>query len=262
MGLFCSLVLLGIAAPLLPTAAAGPGFHIEGDMLHIEHGGGRLDISLRSPMLFFVDVERGVGGLNPVGILGDVSAGDEVVLEYAPVEVGERGLLNMRLLLRWSIQEQVLRKRVLVKVVDAPAPLVLEEVLLDVLDAGTLLEEPRFAPPRSMPVFLPGFFIGIEFPVASVRVEDARLLVGHGPQVTLSTGETFESRSAVYGLAAAGQERTALHRYINAHRPAPRGLHFNYNSWWTSPVPFSEQNILEIMAVFEKNCTGHMECAG
>ena len=34
---------------------------------------------------------------------------------------------------------------------------------------------------------------------------------------------------------------------------APEGMHFNYNSWWTSPVPFSEGDILGLMKEFEDN---------
>ncbi len=251
MKCFYVLATLGIAMVFLPAAAKEPVFQRDGESLHVDHEGGRLTVSLSSPMLFFRDVEDGVGGVPPESIHGTLSAG-EVDAAYAPVKVGETADLEVRLLLRWEPREQVLRKWVSVKVANTSAPLVLEEILLEELEADKLREDPRTALPRSTPVFLPGFFAGIEFPVAAVRVEDARVLVAHRPRVALEAGDTFESRCAVYGLAKPGRERDAFHRYIEMHRPAPRGLHFNYNSWWTSPVPFSEQNILDIMTVFEK----------
>ncbi len=249
---FWVLGIFGIAMILVPASAKEPVFQRDGEVLHVDHAGGRLTISLSSPMLFFRDVEGGVGGLSPESIHGNLSAGEEVVLDFAPLKVGETAELEVRLLFRWASREQALRKWVLVKVTNTGAPLVLEEVLLDELEAGKLREDPRTALPRSTPVFLPGVFAGVEFPVAAVRVEDGRILVAHRPRAALAAGDTFESRCAVYGLAMPGRERDAFHRYIESHRPVPKGLHFNYNSWWTSPVPFSEQNILDLMAVFEK----------
>lgn len=247
-------ILLGIIAlgTTAFTAAEDPAFQVAGDKMDIKISGGTLDISLRSPRLLFRGVEGYVGDTVPASVSGDLSAGEPMILTYAPVTVGVSAEVNVRVSLTWMPEEGVLRKKAFVNVLRASAPLFLEEVVLEVLDAQQLTEDPRPAPPRSTPVFLPGFFAGIEFPVAATRIEGKELLVAHCPRVSLETGDEFESRCAVFGVAESGLERAAFHRYIGRHRPAPAGLHFNYNSWWTSPVPFSEQNILDLMAVFEK----------
>ena len=89
--------------------------------------------------------------------------------------------------------------------------------------------------------------------MASTRIENGQLLLGHTPLITLQANTTYRSKIAVYGIAAPGHEREAFHRYIESHRPAPKGLHINYNSWWTSPVPFSEADILNLMNTFEEH---------
>ena len=34
---------------------------------------------------------------------------------------------------------------------------------------------------------------------------------------------------------------------------ARHGLHFNYNSWWTSPVPYTEKDVLDLIERFRKD---------
>ena len=247
-----SLLVLGFQGTASETAL----FNVEQDRLHVQGAGSALDISLRSPRLLFRGIEGCVGDTAPASVSGDLSAGEPMILTYAPVTVGASAEVQVRVSLTWTPEEGVLRKQAFVNVLQASAPLFLEEVVLEVVDAQRVTEDPRTALPRSTPVFLPGFFAGIEFPVASTRVEGPELLVAHCPRVSLEAGSAFESRSAVFGVAELGRERAAFHCYIGRHRPAPAGLHFNYNSWWTSPVPFSEQNILDLMAVFEKELYG------
>jgi alpha-galactosidase len=58
----------------------------------------------------------------------------------------------------------------------------------------------------------------------------------------------------VYGAAQVGGERLQFQEYINKHRPLPDSIHFNYNSWWTSPIPFyTEQDILDLLKTFDEN---------
>ncbi|MCE5267376.1 MAG: hypothetical protein LLG00_05770, partial [Planctomycetaceae bacterium] len=106
---------------------------------------------------------------------------------------------------------------------------------------------------QSHPVFLPGQFVGIEFPISAVRIEKDHIVVAHRPGVLLKPGEWYTTRTAVYGRTPKGEEVRAFQRYIASHRPAPHGVHFDYNSWWTAPAPFyTEKNILDLMKVFEK----------
>ena len=106
--------------------------------------------------------------------------------------------------------------------------------------------------PQSHPAFLDGFFAGIEFPVASTRLENGDLILAHRPGLRVTPGVWYETRKAVYGVAPRGDERRAFERYIAAHRPGPKGFHVNYNSWWTSPVPYRESDILGIERIFEE----------
>lgn len=110
------------------------------------------------------------------------------------------------------------------------------------------------APKQSQPVFFAGCFAGIEFPAASTRLEDGALLLAHRPGVRLTPGTRYETLKAVYGFAGQGGEKEAFRRYLRANGPR-RGaseLHVNYNSWWTSPVPYSEDDILNLMATFKE----------
>ena len=246
----CYFVALTFAAGTLAMTASEVA--LKDDHVLISHGACLLSVSLRSPRLMFQGMDGGTSETPPAAVQGDLSSGAPVVVTYDPVPVGDVGLVGVRMHLQWSPGERILRKWAVLDVLKADEVLLLEEVIFDALDASAMLEDPRTSPPRSTPVFLPGFFAGIEFPVASTRVEGGRALIGHSPMTTLQQGDTYETRRAVYGATEPKGERAAFHRYIEHHRPTPKGLHINYNSWWTSPVPFSEQNILDLMAVFER----------
>ena len=99
---------------------------------------------------------------------------------------------------------------------------------------------------------MPGLFVGVEFPIAFNSYEEGKLALAHRPGVRLQPGTWYESRKAVYGLTPAGEESRSFRRYIALHRPKPRGVHVNYNSWWTSPMPYyTENDILELMDVLD-----------
>jgi hypothetical protein len=53
-------------------------------------------------------------------------------------------------------------------------------------------------------------------------------------------------------MAEPGRQREKFRQYIDKNRPKPHQLHFNYNSWWTAPSPFTEDDILELTDVFKK----------
>jgi hypothetical protein len=106
---------------------------------------------------------------------------------------------------------------------------------------------------QSHPVFIPGAFLGIEYPVASTRCEAGYIVLAHRPGKTLQPGITYQTRSAVYGMTPIGHEVPSFRNYIAAHRPRPCSLHVNYNSWWTSPMPwYSEGDILGLMKTFDE----------
>ena len=96
-------------------------------------------------------------------------------------------------------QENVLRKWLRLRVVAGDAPVKIDEIVLETLDASKLTREFRPGPPQSYPLFFDGFFAGVEFPVSSTRVEDKRAILGHRPLCTLVPNTWYESRRAVYG---------------------------------------------------------------
>jgi hypothetical protein len=122
-----------------------------------------------------------------------------------------------------------------------------------ILDRVTMPEPPvHRGGVQSYPVFGRSFFMGVEYPVATTRLDGAQVVLAHAPGRRLAPGETYRSRSAVYGAAPAGRARDAFEAYVAGLRPAPRGVHFNYNSWWTSPVPYKESDILALVERFRR----------
>lgn len=244
-------VLAGVGGAA--TSGVGTAVKIEqsGDAVAVVNGGEVLRVSLEAPRLVFDGVET-AGGIRPASVEGELSTGDRVKVSFDSVPLGEGESVDVTLYVEWSPKERILRKWAEVRL-NAAAPRLLYEVALDTLPLDGQAVEFNPMPPQSYPAFLTGFFAGIEFPIASTRIENDRLLLAHRPGVALEPGKTYTTRKAVYGAAPAGREAQAFKDYIARHRPTPTGLHVNYNSWWTSSVPFTEGEILGIMASFEEN---------
>lgn len=265
---------LAIAAVLLAASttadAASPSAHLDAghNSIVIGSGSNSLQVSLASPTFVFTDETVGPVPLKK-SASPDVLSGERMEVTYPPVALKDGGRLDVRLFLQWSARESVLRKWASYRLTGAANEPVLKEVILerlpqegrpvfrDLRDGGT--EIPKHdhinfspSPPQSVPAFWHGFFAGIEFPVASSRIENGDLVLAHVPGLRVKNGTWYETRKAVYGVARAGDERQAFRRYIEANHPRPKGLHVNYNSWWTSPVPYKEADIERLMGVFEE----------
>ena len=246
----CLAFLLAVMVARVPVEAASAP-RVAEQAVVLKSGRRELPISLRCPRFVF---EGGTaGGALPAGIKGRLTRGEPVEVTYADQPIGTNGQLEVKLRLQWSTSEGVLRKWAEFRLKDAPAPLLLKEVVLDEVSLAGEKPELEGGGVQSYPAFWRGFFAGIEFPVAATRVEGARVIVAHRPGWTLRNGEWRTSRKAVFGVAPEGSERQQFARYITAHRPKPSGLHVNYNSWWTSPAPFyKESDILKLMDEFER----------
>jgi hypothetical protein len=244
------LSLLTVPATRLPVEAANAP-RVADNVVLLRSDSHELAISLQCPRF---TLDAGVaGGASPMSVKGRLSPGQRVEVTYPTQAVGTNGQMDVRLLLQWSAEEGVLRKWVEFRLKDAPAPLLLKEVILEQVDLPGDKPQLEGSGVQSYPAFWRGFFAGIEFPVAATRVEGNRLVVAHRPGWTLRNGEWRQSRKAVFGVASEGNERKQFARYITAHRPKPDGLHVNYNSWWTSPAPFyKERDILKLMTEFEQ----------
>jgi hypothetical protein len=252
---------LAVAAVLLAASttvrAASPSAHLDAGhaALVIRSEKNELRLSLASPEFVFADETIGPQ-LPQKGISADVLSGKRVEVTYPPVALKGGGSLEIRLSLQWSARESVLRKWASYRLTGAATEPVLKEVILEKLPQEQAAGKPKISfslsPPQSVPAFWDGFFAGIEFPVASSRIENGNLVLAHMPGLRVKSGIWYETRKAVYGVARAGDERQAFRRYIEFHHPSPKGLHISYNSWWTSPVPYKEADINGLMGVFEQ----------
>ena len=244
------LSLLAVPAGRMPLVAASvPRF--TQTSVFLDSGSRELRISLKCPRFVFDGAI--VGGTLPAAIEGRLARGEHIEVSYPAQACGTNGELEVMLLMDWSGEECVLRKWAEFRLLAAPSPVLLKEVMLEQVELPG--DKPRLEGigAQSYPAFWSGFFAGIEFPVAATRVDGDQLIVAHRPGLTLRNGEWHKSRKAVFGVAPAGTERKQFARYIAAHRPKPGGLHVNYNSWWTSPAPFyKESDILELMEQFKQ----------
>jgi hypothetical protein len=264
-GLFAAICLFPVLPNVAAAAQAAPSASFAVDLKNgtveirgLDH---LLQVSLKSPA-FVLDDREIPGGELPVGTTGTLTDGKTLEISYAPVPVGDSARLELRVSLRWSAAESVLRKWAAFRSVGAKEGKLLKEVILDRIAVdgrpawthGTRKADRQIIPsPQSQPAFLPGVFLGIEFPIASVRVESGQVVLAHRPAVRLQPERWYQSRAAVYGIAPAEGEVRAFEQYIASHRPKPHGIHIDYNSWWTSPAPYySEKDILDLMKVFEE----------
>jgi hypothetical protein len=247
-------LLIVLAASASTAPAQCPTLNARSDALLLMSGNTSLEVSLRCPQVSWGDDGATFGGETPTGVHNSSESGKTVwQCTYEPVTVAGTIVLERVVCAQWSADEGVLRKSLRLRVTSGSAPVKINDIVLETLDASRLTREFHPGPPQSYPLFLRGFFAGVEFPVASTRVESGQAILGHRPLCTLTPDTWYESRRAVYGPADDGGEVLAFHRYIERHRPAPKGMHFNYNSWWTSPVPFSETDILGLMKQFEEH---------
>lgn len=168
-------------------------------------------------------------------------------------DVNGLGKLEVILVTEYFKTSRIARRWAKFRLTSTDTQAMLKEVILDRRVANLMKYNLKGAPPQSYPAFFEGYFAGIEFPAASTRVVANELLIGYRPGVKIKIGQWYESKKAVYGLAPVGKEEEVFERYITSNRPQPRTCHFNYNSWWTTGVPFNEQEVLELIATFDKN---------
>ena len=229
-------------------------FEIKPDALLIKQGSEILPVSLKSPQFVFEGMEP-TTSVAPGMIRGKVDRWRPIEVDYPPFKLKNGRTLHCQVRIQWSAKESLVRKWAIFSL-DKPtsgtaAPLLLKEVILDKIGTEGRKMELLGDKPASYPAFMESFFAGIEFPMATTRMEAGQLILAHAPGKTIVPGEQYESRRVVYGYAEKGQTRRAFLRYISSHRPEPKGMHINYNSWWTSPVPYTEKDILGLMQTFE-----------
>jgi hypothetical protein len=256
-GIFQKITLiLSIMLPAAVSANASGlpvSFNITSDEVQVIQQAGKIGISLYSPQFEFESgiAKTGLCRINP-GV--NFEKGEVVEIPCEPISLNDSDKLETAMMLQWSSKENVLRKWAKFRLSGINKPVLLKEVILEKLEIkNQKVRYNRYEKEQSYPVFWDGFFAGIEFPVATTRVENDTVILAYCPGLTAEPNVWYQTRKAVIGVAPKGKERYTFGQYIDAHRPKPRDLHINYNSWWTSSVPFTEKEILGLMDEFEKN---------
>lgn len=249
LGFFCavSFVTMGHAE----SAAIAPEWNPSLDTLRVTSGAAAIDIPFAIHQLRF----EGVAPMDCTSAVLDTRTrqGDTITSVYKPVAVSSGGGIQLEVRAEWSPNDHVLRKWARFRYSGNTVPLVLGEVVLDVLDVAGRRAQMSLGDIQSYPAFFNGFFAGIEFPIGATRLEENNLIVAHRPGLLVRPDVWYETRKAVYGVAEEGAERKAFQRYIARHLPSQGQFHIDYNSWWTSPVPYAEADILRLMSAFEDN---------
>ncbi|MGQ9604565.1 MAG: hypothetical protein ACUVTW_00055 [Thermogutta sp.] len=106
------------------------------------------------------------------------------------------------------------------------------------------------------PVVLGNWFLGCEHPTASNGVADGVVICSAKvPLLSLGESPALFSRTAVVGVAPAGQLRRAFAYYLERERPRPYQPFLHYNSWYDiswAGKPMDEQECLEAIEVFQR----------
>jgi hypothetical protein len=222
--------------------------------LRIKHDGQSIDISLSCPKFTF-NVDSTLESIAPVSIVGNISSGQVVTVSFNPIALNGSVSIEPQLLLQWSPNEKIVRKWARYRITGTPSNLVLQEIVLEKMARSLLLTEPLSNAPQSYPAFANGFFMGIEFPVASTRLEGLNLILGHKPGSRPQVNVWYESRKAVYGAATPGKEKEAFQAYITLHRPAPTSSFICYNTWYSLTPTTRESTVMNLMQSFNDNMT-------
>ncbi|MDX9975233.1 MAG: NPCBM/NEW2 domain-containing protein, partial [FCB group bacterium] len=219
--------------------------------LTMDNGLQALQVSMKSPRITF-EGSGAVGDTLAIAISPDLPFAPHVEASFTPIDLGSGEQLKVTVFVEWASDESVVRKWARLELA-AAQPRLITEIVLEDLALGDRPAAIKAGDAQSQPIILKGAFMGIEFPIAASRVEEGRAILAYRPGLLLQPGTPYETHKAVYGLAQAGAERQAFQRYIAYNRPSKDRMHANYNSWWTSPVPYTEADILGIMAKFEEN---------
>ncbi|MCD9020625.1 alpha-galactosidase [Cohnella silvisoli] len=236
-------------------------FDVRGKEVRVRKGSSMMTVSLDCPQLVIKGAETGEWLIS--------SQTDAVYEEGESYSTTFRlgssksgAVLNVDLHVQWDNTEEVIRKWAVVRADLFTEECVLQEVILESSDveSNRLMQfNPHYSENhmqsrmQSQPVFFAGYFAGVEFPVSSTRMEAGTLYIAHRPGAKLVPGSAYESRKAVFGIAEQGEEKAAFQVYLRRHCQISGDLHVNYNSWYTSPVPYTREEIVGIMKEFEES---------
>jgi hypothetical protein len=101
------------------------------------------------------------------------------------------------------------------------------------------------------PVLLRDTFWGLEYPAGHNQYENGRVWLTQWPGRDVSG--TFQSKTAVVGVAEAGRVASRFRQYVESFQATPknRNLFVNYNTWWTL-MPPDEKSCLALIELFRQ----------
>ncbi len=212
---------------------------------------GRIPLSLKCPQ-FTISSNVVLPAQKPTKVDDKFENDNEIWALYESLPVDENSTIDIKVHIKWYPQEKVFRKWAQYRV-RSDETLFTEEIILEKVQAEKLIEPIAGNPPQSYPVFIDNFYMGVEFPIAYTRKIDDKVVLAHKPGTKLQSNKWYSSHKLLCGLAQKGKEMETFLEYISENRPSPKGFHLNYNSWWTSSVPYTEEEILKLMDKFKKN---------
>lgn len=104
----------------------------------------------------------------------------------------------------------------------------------------------------SHPIYCEDFWAGVEFVAAFNEYGPDGFVLRSRPGGSRLGPEWLDLHSTVIGVAERGQVRPAFLRYVDDIRLAPARMTCCYNSWWTLPKQFSEQDLLGLAAELKR----------
>ncbi|MHB1455466.1 MAG: alpha-amylase family protein [Armatimonadota bacterium] len=231
-------------------------FDIKPGVMVVDSNGVKFSVSLKSPEFIFTDGSK-AESTNLLKTTGDLKAGKPVEFSYAPITVDKIGKLEIKLFLQWFPKEAVIRKWAAYRLSESKITSVVAEIILDRLDAASYRKNIITDLYQSYPAFMKGYFAGVEFPVASTRIEGSTVILAHKPGLKMTPGVWYETRKALYGITPVDAERDAFLKYVEMNRPKPNDLHVCYNNWWSTEGPTglaaTESEALRLMKAFDEN---------
>lgn len=257
------IIMIFIFSLMYTQASAAVDYKLSADSLTLMSDKHSLQVSLLCPAFEFE--KETVGGIAPLTIQGDVKNADGMSIAYLPISLSNGSYLEVQVVIQWSAKQKILHKWARYRISGGNQKLLLHRIVMESIDVhgqpvwthgGRVNPANRYVATntlQSLPFFIDGFFTGIEFPIAPSRVENGKIVLSHVPGFRLTPDTWYESRKAVYGIATPGDEQRAFESYIIGHGRTIKKLHVNYNSWWTTPVPYTEADVLKVADSFAVN---------
>ena len=153
-----------------------------------------------------------------------------------------------------ALGKAYVRKQISVRQTSGPA----RRLIVAELDNGrgvkaawTSMRADRY-PFGSHPIHCADLWTGVEFVAAFNEHGPEGFLLRSRPGGPRLGPQWLDLHSTVIGVAEPGQVRVAFLRYIDDVRAAPARMTCCYNSWWTLPKRFAEQDMLDLAAELKR----------